>query len=80
MDVEMLLGIIVLGSSSAFTAFVSVGVIALSLAYLIPIVISLFGKRKMVSQARWTVGKVLGFGANSVAVVWITFKLIFKQY
>jgi len=50
--VQMLLGLINLGSSSAFTAFVSVGVQALALAYGIPIAISLFCGRKEVNKAR----------------------------
>ncbi len=50
--VQMLLGLINLGSSSAFTAFVSVGVQALALAYGIPIGISLFCGRKEVNKAR----------------------------
>lgn len=74
--IEMLLGLIVLGSTSAFTAFVSVGVIALSLAYVIPIAISLFTRRRLVSQAPWTVGSLLGSVANAVSVGWITFKLV----
>lgn len=50
--VQMLLGLINLGSTSAFTAFVSVGVQALALAYGIPIATSLLCGRKEVNQAR----------------------------
>ncbi|KAH6981505.1 amino acid/polyamine transporter I [Ilyonectria destructans] len=73
---QMLLGCINLGSTSAFTAFVSVGVIALALAYLIPISISLVLGRTEVSKARWTLGRRLGTMANSVAVCWILFQLV----
>lgn len=52
----MLLGLINLGSSSAFLAFVSVGVQALALAYAIPIGVSLFTGRKEVNKARWNLG------------------------
>ncbi|KAF3000916.1 hypothetical protein E8E13_008450 [Curvularia kusanoi] len=74
--IQMLLGIISVGSTSAFTAFVSVGVIALSLAYAIPISVSLYKGRKYVAQARWNIGHLFGSLANFVAVCWILFKLI----
>jgi amino acid transporter len=59
--VQMLLGLINLGSTSAFTAFVSVSVIALAVSYAIPIAISLlWNKRQEASQARWNCGPVVG--------------------
>lgn len=74
--VQMLLGLIYLGSSSAFTAFVSVGVIALALSYAIPIAISLAHRRREVSTARWNCGPVIGPIVNIVALCWITFELV----
>ncbi|TKA41489.1 hypothetical protein B0A54_06376 [Friedmanniomyces endolithicus] len=74
--VQMLLGLINLGSSSAFTAFVSVGVQALALAYGIPIAISLFCGRKEVNKARWNLGQTLGTVVNVLALVWIAFELV----
>jgi amino acid transporter len=74
--VEMLLGLINLGSSSAFTAFVGVGVIGLSVGYLIPISISLLSGRKEVSRARWTAGPLIGTAVNVIAIVWILFELL----
>jgi amino acid transporter len=74
--IEMLLGLINLGSTSAFTAFVSVGVIALSVGYMVPISISLLTGRKEVSHARWKLGNVTGTIANVAAVLWILFELV----
>lgn len=74
--VQMLLGLINLGSTSAFTAFASCGVIALAAAYAIPISISLFGGRKAVSSARWRCPKPIGYIVNSVSVGWIGFQLV----
>ncbi|KAK0935826.1 hypothetical protein LTR29_012607 [Friedmanniomyces endolithicus] len=74
--VQMLLGLINLGSSSAFTAFVSVGVQALALAYGIPIAISLFCGRKEVNKARWNLGQTLGTIVNVLALMWIAFELV----
>lgn len=56
--VQMLLGLINLGSTSAFTAFVSVGVQALAVSYAIPIAISLLNGRRDVSTAKWNCGSV----------------------
>lgn len=74
--VQMLLGLIYLGSTSAFTAFVSVGVIGLAMGYLVPISISLASGRQQVCEARWKMGKGLGAAANLVAVLWILFELV----
>lgn len=74
--VQMLLGLINLGSSSAFLAFVSVGVISLAVSYGIPISISLFHKRRDVNIAKWSLGKTAGWAVNIVALSWIIFETI----
>ena len=74
--VQMLLGLINLGSTSAFTAFVSVGVQALALSYAIPIALSLLSFRREVAKARWNFGHVLGTTCNVIALAWITFELV----
>ncbi|RSM13184.1 hypothetical protein CEP52_002040 [Fusarium oligoseptatum] len=74
--IEMLLGLIYLGSSSAFNAFVSVGVIGLAISYCIPIVLSMLTRRAGVNTAPWSFGKRFGWVINIVAVLWITFELV----
>lgn len=74
--VQMLLGFINLGSTSAFTAFVSVGVQALALSYALPIGCSLFSGRQEVNQARWTMGPMVGTIVNVVALCWISFEMV----
>ncbi|KAH7025413.1 putative amino acid permease [Macrophomina phaseolina] len=74
--VQMLLGLINLGSTSAFTAFVSVGVIALALSYAFPIAISLLHKRREVARARFHCGPLIGGFVNVVALAWIAFELV----
>ncbi|KAJ5684776.1 uncharacterized protein N7477_001121 [Penicillium maclennaniae] len=74
--IQMLLGLINLGSSSAFTAFVSVGVIALAVAYAIPISLSLFHGRAEVNHAPWNCGRLIGTIANVIALAWIAFELV----
>ena len=72
----MLLGLINLGSSSAFLAFVSVGVVSLAVSYGIPIAISLFHRRREVNAARWTMGRAIGPVVNIVAIAFILFELV----
>ena len=72
--VQMALGLINLGSSSAFLAFVSVGVMALAVSYAIPIVISLVYARREVALARWNLGHAVA--VNVVAVAWIVFEVV----
>lgn len=75
--VQMLLGLINLGSTSAFTAFVSVGVVALSLSYGVPIVLSMANGRAQVSKARFRCpGTILGWVNNVVSLAWILFELV----
>lgn len=74
--VQMLLGLINLGSTSAFTAFASCGVIALAAGYAIPIGVSLFTGRKAVATARWRCPPTIGIVVNVVSVAWIAFQLV----
>lgn len=74
--IQMLLGLINLGSSSAFTAFASTGVIALAASYAIPIAISLFTRRTYVRQAQWRLPNAIGYVFNIVTVLWVTFQLV----
>lgn len=74
--VQMLLGLINLGSTSAFTAFVSVGVIALNLSYVIPIATSMAKGRTEVAKARFRCPTPVGWIVNSISVIWIFFELV----
>lgn len=74
--VQMLLGLINLGSSSAFLAFVSVGVMALAASYGIPIALSVYYSRREVAGARWKMPNGLGWVVNFIALAWIVFEII----
>lgn len=74
--VQMLLGLINLGSSSAFLAFVSVGVMALAVTYAIPIVISMIHMRREVNAAAFHMPNMVGWVCNVVAVLWIAFEVV----
>jgi hypothetical protein len=74
--VQMLLGLINLGSSSAFLAFVSVGVMSLAISYAIPISISMWHRRREVNAAKWSMGPTVGWLVNIIAVLWIAFEMV----
>lgn len=67
MAVQLILGVIYLGSSAAFNAFNGSGVIFLTLSYVIPVAISLMGGRKSLVGARYNFG-ILGAVCNVVAI------------
>ncbi|RFN47559.1 hypothetical protein FIE12Z_8182 [Fusarium flagelliforme] len=74
--IEMLLGLIYLGSSSAFNAFIAVGVIGLAASYGIPILLSMLTRRAGVNTAPWTFGKHFGWVINVLALAWICFEMV----
>lgn len=74
--VQALLGLINLGSSSAFVAFTSAGVIGLALSYGLPIFISVLHGRREVSRAPWNCGTIVGWTVNLLSLAWIAFELV----
>lgn len=69
MVVQIVLGLINFGSSTAFNAFSGVGVICLTASYATPIAISLANGRKHLQNAKFNMG-VVGVFANVVALAW----------
>ncbi|KAI5361669.1 Putative amino acid/polyamine transporter I, amino acid permease [Septoria linicola] len=72
--VQLVLGVIYLGSTSAFNAFNGSGVIFLTLSYVIPVAVSFCSGRKKLVGARYNFG---AFGAfcNVVAMAWCAFAI-----
>ncbi|CAG8045672.1 unnamed protein product [Penicillium salamii] len=69
MAVEILLGFIYFGSTTAFNAFTGVGVITLTLSYACPIIVSLVGGRRQVRNGQFYCGK-FGLVCNIISLVW----------
>ncbi|KAI1491108.1 amino acid/polyamine transporter I [Biscogniauxia mediterranea] len=69
MIVQVILGLIYFGSSTAFSAFSGVGVIALTTAYVTPIIVSMMEGRKTVQTASFRLG-AFGWFCNIVSVAW----------
>lgn len=73
--IQVLLGLIYLGSSTAFNAFVGVAVMCLGASYAMPVAISLANGRKDVRDAPFSLGKA-GHVVNGIAVLWIMFAMV----
>lgn len=73
--IQLLLGLIYLGSSTAFNAFVGVAVMCLGASYALPVAISLVGGRREVADAPFGLGR-LGAAVNAIAVLWIAFAIV----
>lgn len=72
--IQILLGLLYLGSSAAFNAFSGVGVICLGTSYALPVAISLINGRRDVKDAPFSLGK-WGTLINLVTVLWILFAI-----
>jgi amino acid transporter len=73
--IQMLLGTIYLGSSTAFNAFVGVAVICLGISNAMPVAVSLLNGRSDITDAPFRLGR-LGWVVNVIAVLWITFSVV----
>ncbi|KAG1800096.1 amino acid transporter [Suillus variegatus] len=70
--IQVLLGLVYLGSSAAFNAFAGVAVMCHGASYAMPIAISLMDARRDMHDAPFNLGK-FGTIINAVAVLWIMF-------
>lgn len=73
--IQVLLGLIYLGSPAAFNAFAGVAVMCLGASYAMPIVILLLNGRKDMQDAPFNLGR-FGTVINAVAVLWIMFAIV----
>jgi amino acid transporter len=73
--IQLLLGLIYLGSSAAFNAFVGVAVMCLGSSYAMPVAISLANQRKDMADSPFPLGYA-GTPLNAIAVVWAMFELV----
>lgn len=69
MVIEIALGLIYFGSTTAFNAFSGVGVITLTVSYACPIAVSFIGGRAQIKHGQFDLGK-LGVFCNIVALAW----------
>jgi amino acid transporter len=72
--IQVLLGLIFLGSSAAFNAFVGVAVICLGASYAMPVFLSVLGRRREMCDAPYSLGR-WGYFINWFAVLWVLFEI-----
>ena len=73
--VQVLLGLIFLGSSTAFNAFVGVAVMCLGVSYAFPVLLSVLNHRREVLDAPYSLGR-WGYFINCIAVLWVFFEMV----
>lgn len=72
---QMLILLMSLGSSSAFNAFLNVGIMGVTCSYGLPIALNLFSRRRHVLGAPWHFNTV-GLICNIVSVIWVVIALV----
>lgn len=73
--IQVLLGLIYLGSTAAFNAFVGVAVMCLGASYAMPVAMSLMNARQDMHDAPFNLGR-FGTAINTIAVLWIMFAMV----
>ncbi|KAH7123042.1 amino acid permease [Dactylonectria macrodidyma] len=80
---QMLLGFIYLGNTTAFNAILSMAIIGMYASYIIPIIYMLVFGRKTLSPSEYgpfKLGPALGPVLNVVSMVWIVVVIIFSTF
>ncbi|KAK1452876.1 amino acid permease [Colletotrichum cuscutae] len=80
---QMLLGFIYLGNTTAFNAILSMAIIGMYLSYIIPIVYMLVHGRKNLNRSDFgpfKLGPVLGPILNVISFIWMTVVIIFSTF
>jgi len=73
--IQLLLGLLYLGSSTAFNAFAGAAVMCLGASYAMPILISVLNGRKDMDGAPFHLGK-FGYFVNIVAILWVVLEIV----
>jgi amino acid transporter len=73
--VQLLLGLIYLGSSTAFNAFIDVAVVCLGASNAMPVAVSLCNGRKDMEGVPFSLGR-WGIVLNGITVLWILFAIV----
>lgn len=80
---QMLLGFIYLGNSTAFNAILAMAIIGMYLSYILPICYMLFFGRSKLSRADFgpfKLGNALGITLNVISIVWLVVSILFSTF
>jgi choline transport protein len=80
--IQMLLGFLYLGSSTAFNAVLSMAILGLYASYAIPIVYMILRRRNLPASdfGPFKLGKTGGMIINVVSVAWLGFSMVFSTF
>ncbi|KAH6651539.1 amino acid permease-domain-containing protein [Truncatella angustata] len=81
--VQILLGFIYLGNTTAFNAILSMAIIGLYLSYTLPIIYMLFWGRKKTHSTHWgpfKLGKPLGVILNLISIIWMGLVMVVSTF
>ncbi|KAJ4129004.1 hypothetical protein NW768_007533 [Fusarium equiseti] len=80
---QMLLGFIYLGNTTAFNAFLSMAIIGMYTSYALPIIAMLFARRRVAAAdgfGPFKLGQIAGPILNVISLVWITVVVVFSTF
>ncbi|KAF5708516.1 amino acid transporter [Fusarium mundagurra] len=80
---QMLLGLIYLGNTTAFNAILSMSIIGMYVSYAFPIVAMLFARKSIQTSngfGPFKLGGIAGPAANVISLIWITVVVIFSTF
>ena len=83
MVLQMLLGFIYLGNTTAFNAVLAMAIIGMYLSYLLPIVYMLIHGRPKIQRSEFGpfyLGRGLGIALNVISIVWLVVCIIFSTF
>ncbi|KAG5744666.1 hypothetical protein H9Q70_012633 [Fusarium xylarioides] len=80
---QMLLGLIYLGNTTAFNAILSMSIIGMYVSYAFPIIAMLFARKSIQTSngfGPFKLGRIAGPAANVISLIWITVVVIFSTF
>lgn len=80
---QMLLGLIYLGNTTAFNAILSMAIIGMYVSYALPIIAMLFARKRLLSAngfGTFKLGRLAGPIANAVSLAWIALVVVFSTF
>jgi amino acid transporter len=80
---QMLLGFIYLGNTTAFNAFLSMAIIGMYISYALPILAMLFARKRLSSAngfGPFELGRIAGPVLNIVSLMWIIVVVVFSIF
>lgn len=81
--IQLLLGFIYLGNSTAFNAILSMAIIGLYISYTLPIIYMLFFGRRKTHVGHWgpfKLGKTLGIAFNIISIAWMGMVMVVSTF